>query len=283
MGLTLSMLLLVLVALSILGATWWALSRYEKRWEARWQGHHVAVVNRATREELWIDGELVHDHRSYGVAFSANLEGELDHPDRGRLPVRARIHMDNGVSTACDLTIDGEVVPLVDVGLIPAEAPKADAAPQDARWEAASKLLARVRSESGTGEARFVRVANDLQSALRRTLLALEHVEEARAAHAVLGGGAGDLDAVEARWEARANELVVAIRALHLEVVARESPESPSAADAAEALLGRLEADAEVDAATLAGAAIHVQERLPKEGHPASEADGRRERERRQT
>ncbi len=255
---TLIVVAMIVAVLVLLGV---AVAAYSAAWETVWKGHHIRVVNRATREELWIDGKLVQKQTSNWLAMQSTLEWTLDDPDHGMVPLRAHIHLNNGASVACDLTIGGVVVPMVAGGAMPPAAEPQERAPADPRWEAASKLLARVRADAGDDQ-RLVAVAADVQRALRRTLLALDHVAEAMAAHTVLGGDGDGLDAVRLRWEARADALVAAVRDLHLAVISRDGAVDPLATDAVEELLARLKAEAEVDAVAIVaqGAA-----RLPRE------------------
>jgi hypothetical protein len=257
---TLIVVAMMVALLVLLGV---AVAAYSVAWETVWNGHHIRVVNRSTREELWIDGKLVQKQSSNWLAMQSTLEWTLDDPNHGKVPLRAHIHMNNGTSVACDLTIGGVVVPMVAGGALPPTIEPAERAPTDPRWEAASKLLARVRADAGPDDQRLVAVAADVQRALRRTLLALDHVAEAMAAHAVLGGDGDGLDAVRLRWEARADALVAAVRDLHLAVMSRDGVVDPLATDAVEDLLARLKAEAEVDAAAIV--AQSASARLPRE------------------
>lgn len=225
---------------------------YSQTWETTWRGHQIRIVNRAVSEELWIDGVLAERKVSYGMAFSQLLDATLEDPELGSVPVRARIHMDNGISMGCELVVGGVPVALADPRSLSNTShpePETEASPSDARWSAASKLLAKVRKDAGEEEERLVAAADDLQRALRRTLLALEHLDEAAEAHAALGGDGDGLALVRGRWEARGDELMGAIRSLHLAVVSRDvvGP-TPAAVVEAEGLLGRLAAEAEVEA-----------------------------------
>lgn len=239
------------------------LAYYSRSWEARWRGRHIKVVNRSMSEELWVDGELVARNRSHGMAMSVVLTGLVEDPEAGSLPLRARIHMDNGLSVQCELTIGGEVVPTVAGAGMLDEAPASEEAiPVDPRWAAAVKLLRKVREE---GDASVRDAANALQDALRDTLLALEHLGEAADAHAVLGGAAEGLAPLEARWGLRADEVVAMVRELHLAVVSRHSPDASDQVEAIQDLVRRLEAEAEVDAGAIADVAGLDLSRLPRE------------------
>lgn len=210
-----------LAALCVVG-TIAMISAARLEWRGVWRGHEIVVRNYITNEQLYIDGKLMAEGRSGGMAFSATLPSVIS--DGGRIvPVLATIHPANmGLSIDAQLFVDGNAVALerAPVGTFDLEPVEQAEAPRDARWGAVRKLLSDIRSRGHDTDAVIDLVEQQLRALLHEISALAEQLEAHRALDEEFGGdGASGLQLIRQEREEQARALIASVQELHLAVL----------------------------------------------------------------
>ena len=253
----LSVMIALLLALLCIGGMGAMLSAARLEWRGTWHGHEVIVRNYLTNEQLYIDGKLVAESKSAGLAFSATLPSVID--DNGRaVPVLATIHPANlGLSIGAQLFVDGEAVALerapvesFDLGRPEATTDAAGApvaaaaAPRDTRWAAVQHLLSDIRARGTDTDGVIEQVESQLRSLLAEITALAEQREIHRALDEEFGGdGVAGLEVIRSQREEQARQLIAAVQQLHLAVLQGQHDVET---DALRALHARLSVEAEL-------------------------------------
>jgi hypothetical protein len=226
---------------------------FRKEWNFSWNGRKVRLVAGQNRKELYVDGVRV-AHKTtlsgMGTTLVWTMESggppvvvtaSIAYPSHAPTPV-GRVYA-NGQWIGGDPR-EPEAAPPKTASIAPAaNRPE----PTDTRWEPAKQLLADLSTSS---DPRVAEAAERIDRGLRDVLGRLDRLAAAREAHAALGGDGKRLDAARARLDAQVQEVVEALREVHLVALAGGPPPS---LDRVEDLVGRVEAEAEVDDAIARG------------------------------
>jgi len=219
----------------------------QQEWVGTWRGHQIVLRNYLTKEELYIDGELI-DRKRSALSFSSRLTATVS--DAGRtVPVLATIHPSGFGYMRIDaqLFVNGESVALQRVPLGTFETDSTAAVteePHDSRWSAVQMLLSDMRSRSSD----IVPIINQAEGQLREVLNSIAQLSDQLEAHRELDSASGEsgatgLLAIREEREEEARALLAAIQKLHLSTLQGQNIDS---SDALNDLRSRLEAEVEV-------------------------------------
>lgn len=244
--LMLGLLLAILLACLCVAGTIAMVMAARLEWRGVWRGHEILVRNYLTNEQLYIDGKLVAEGKSGGLAFSATLPSVIN--DGGRaVPVLATIHPANlGLSIGAQLFVDGNSVALerAPVETFELTPPAVDEAPRDARWNAVRRLLADIRARGNDMDGVVDSVEAQLGALLREVSSLTEQLEVHRALDEEFGGdGEAGLLAIREQREEQARDLIAQVQQLHLAVLQGQQAVE---AEALRGLHARLTVEAEL-------------------------------------
>lgn len=214
--------MLMLVGMLSTAGSAWLLSLVRQEWRGSWHGHEVVIRNYITNEQLYIDGKLLAEGKSAGLAISQSLPSVITDGDR-TVPVLATIHPTNlGMSVGAQLLIDGEPIALerAPIGTFALQQGTTAEAPRDSRWSAVQRLLSDIRTHGHDTEP----VIQQTEARLREVLHEISSFSERLEAHQTLDDacnhdGASAMMALRDRQEDLVRGLIAALQQLHLAVL----------------------------------------------------------------